>query len=287
MVSEDWLRKLNKEFRESGVEKRRRPWDAIRRYETEFNVSVDFSSDLAKLIFEWFKLHSKPDAHQVGNLYDAVFFYDSEFWLVSIPIVFGTVKLNAIGSLSKMPEHIKKELISDNKQALDYMLFWADCVDYGMGLDDLKKTGSLNSYGMQLLMAGDQELRSATSILEQPRPGFRAILTCRMAVEIFLKSFIALKEGLTKKQAKEIGHDLNKGLNKFIEVSGYYHWEAVRGKLSNFPSIDERYKEQDVPLNLLWDGFSIAQSLGAVIIREYTGRNMLEQVKGYNSGRHI
>ena len=282
MVSEDWLRKLNKEFRKAGVEQRRRPWDAIRRYSTEFNVSVDLSSDLAKRIFEWFEANSKPGAHQVGSLYEAVYFYDSEFWSVSIPIVYGTVELNALKSLYQMPEHIKTELISDNKQAWDYVVFWADCADYGLGLDDLKKTGGLDSYGMQLLVSGDQELRATTSILKQPRPYSRAILTCRMAVEIFLKSFIALKDGLTEKQAKAIGHDLNKGLDKFIEVSGYDHWEAVRGKLSKFPSINERYKEQEVPLNLLWDGFAMAQSLGAVVIREHTGKNTLEQVLASN-----
>lgn len=282
MVSEEWLRKLNKEFREAGVEQRRRPWDAIRRYSTEFNVSVALSSDLAKRIFEWFKAHSKPGAHQVGSLYEAVYFYDSEFWSVSIPIVYGTVELNALESLYQMPEHIKTDLISDNKRAWDYMVFWADCVDYGLGLDDLKKTGGLDSYGMKLLMSGDQELRAATSILKQPRPDSRTILTCRMAVEIFLKSFIALKDGLTEKQAKAIGHDLNKALDKFIEVSGYNHWEAARSKLSGFPSIHERYKKQEVPLNLLWDGFAMAQSLGAVTIREHTERNTLEKVMASN-----
>ena len=282
MVSEDWLIKLNEEFREAGIEQRRRPWDAIRRYSTEFNVSIDLSSDLAKRIFEWFEAHSKPGAHQIGSMYESVYFYDAQFWSVSIPIVYGTVKLNALESLYQMPENIKNEIMSDPKQAWDYVAFWADCVDYGLGLDDLRNTSGLDNYGMQLLMSGDQELRAATSILNQHRPDSRAILICRMAVEMFIKSYIALKEGLTEKQAKSIGHDLNKGLDKFIEASGYDHWEAVRGKLSVFPAIHERYKEQEISLNQLWDGFAIAQSIGSVIIREHTGRNTLEQVMASN-----
>ena len=60
MISEGWLKKVNEEFRNAGIDQRRRPWDAISRYSTEFNTSVDISSDVANKIFEWFEAHSKP-----------------------------------------------------------------------------------------------------------------------------------------------------------------------------------------------------------------------------------
>lgn len=283
LVSDDWLKKLNEEFRNAGIEQRRRPWDAISRYSTEFNTSVNFSSDVAKKIFGWFEAHSKPGAHQIGSLYESVYFYDSQFWTVSIPIVFGTVELNALKCLPQMSEAMKNEIMSHQKQACDYVAFWADCVDYGMGIDDLRKTTGLNEYGVQLLMSGDQELRAATSILSQHRPDPRSILNCRMALEIFFKSYIALKVGLTENQAKAIGHNLNKGLDRFIEASGYDHWEESRSTLSVFPAIHERYKEQDITSENLWDGYSFAQSIGSVIIREYTDRNTLEQVMASNN----
>lgn len=282
LISKDWLKNLNNEFKAAGVEQRRRPWNAIQRYSSEFNVSVDISSIVAKQIFKWFKEHSKPGAHQVGSLYEAVYFYDSEFWSVSIPIIFGTAKLNPFESLDQMPEHIKTELIYDSKQSMEFERFWANCVDYGLGLDDLKKTDGLDSYGMQLLMAGNQELRAATSILKQPHPDPRAILSIRLAVEIFFKSFIALKVGLTINEAKKISHNLNKGLDRFIEVSGYNHFETMRNTLSTFPLIEERYNEQKNPLDLVWNTFNMAQKLGAIIIREHTNRNILGQVMASN-----
>lgn len=283
MISEDWLKSANEEFRNAGIDQRRRPWDAIRRYSTEFNTSVDITSDVAKKIFEWFEAHSKPGVHQIGSLYESVYFYDSQFWTVSIPIAYGTVELNALECLSQMSEDMKNEMMSQRKQAWDYVAFWADCVDYGMGIDDLRKTLGLNEFGVQLLLSGDQELRAATSILKQHRPDPRAILNCRMATEIFLKSFVALKVGLTEKQAKAIGHNLHKGLDKFIEVSGFDHWEKVRSTLSVFPEINERYKGQDITSDFLWDGYSFAQSIGTVIIREYTDRNTLEQIMASNN----
>lgn len=277
MISDEWLKALNTEFRRNDIEPRKRPWEAIRRYSTDFGVSVSLSSEVANQIFEWFIAHSKPDAHQIGSLFESVYFFDTQFWLVSVLIGYGTVELIPFDSLEKMPENIKNELISDKDQSNEFITFWGDCIDYGFGFDDLNKTSGLDEYGMQFFKAGNQELRVASAILNQPRPDSRAILACRLAVEMFFKSYIALKNGLTEKEAKSIGHNLNKGLNKFIEVSGYGHWEEIREKLDVFPEIHERYKPQDIPLRQLWNGFVIAQSLGAVIVRENTDRDILGQ----------
>ncbi|MCP5304970.1 MAG: hypothetical protein H6953_05960 [Chromatiaceae bacterium] len=283
MVSEDWVANLNKEFRDAGIDQRRRPWEAIRRYSEEFNTAVDISSDVAKTIFEWFEDHSKPGVHQIGSQYEAVYFYDSQFWVVSIPVMYGMVQLNALDCLHEMPDGIKQEMMADRKGAWEYAIYWADCVDYGMGIDDLRKTPDLDRFGYQLLMSADQELRAATSILSQHRPDARAILSCRMALEIFFKSYIALKIGLTQSEAKAIGHNLNKGLDRFIEVSELDNWESTRQLLSVFPQIHERYEEQDVTMQKLWDGYSLAHSVGAVIVREFTARNTLQQVMASNN----
>ena len=283
MVSEEWISNLNKEFRAAGIDQRRRPWEAVRRYSKEFNTSVDLSSDEAKTIFKWFEAHSKPGVHQVGSLYEGIYFYDSQFWVVSIPLTYGTVRLNALDCLHEMPDCIKQEMMANHRQAWDYAIYWADCVDYGMGIDDLRKTQGLNEFGAQLLMSADQELRAATSILSQHRPDPRAILNCRMALEIFFKSYVALKNGLSQNQAKAIGHNLHKGLDKFIEASGLNDWERTRDLLNVFPEIHERYKDQDITFQRLWDGYSLAHSVGAVIIREFTDRNTLEQVMASNN----
>jgi hypothetical protein len=218
----------------------------------------------------------------MGSLYEAVYFYDAQFWVVSIPITFGTVRLNAFDCLHEMSEGIKHELMVDSRRAWDYAIYWAECLDYGMGIDDLSKTQSLDAFGIQLLMSADQELRAATSILSQRHPDPRAIFNCRMALEIFFKSYIALKTGLTENEAKAIGHNLNKGLDRFIEVSGLNCREKARELLKVFPEIHERYKAQDFTFQELWNGYSFAQSIGAVIIREFTDGNTLEQVIASN-----
>ena len=283
MISEDWLKRLNEEFRNAGVDHRGRPWKAIQRYAIEFNTSVDLSSDVATNIFKWFEAHSKPGVQQIGSLYKSVYFYDSEFWIVSILITYGENEMIPLKCLRQMPAVMKGEITAQQKESRKYEIFWADCVDYGMGIEDLKHEPVLNKFGDQLLKSGDQELRDAASLLSQPRPSPRAFLNCRMALEMFFKSYIALKNGLTNDQAKGIGHDLHKGLSKFIKASGLDHFEKSRSILSRFPAIDERYKKQTIASKTLWEGYSLAQSVGAVIVREYTDRNMLEQVMDSNN----
>lgn len=255
----------------------KRPWEAIRQYSQENRVDVDISSDIATQIFDWFEAQSKTGAHEAGSFFESVYFFDAQFWKVSIPIVFGTVRLDALDSLDQMPETIKKEMVSDENHARNYVAFWADCVDYGFGLDDMKSVAGLDKFGKELLMSGDQELRAAVNILGHSRPRPRSILTSRMAVEIFFKAYIALKRGLTERQARSIGHDLNRGFDEFIEVSGYDDSEIVRDTLAVFPQIRERYESQDISPQTLWDGFSLAQSLGSIIVREFTDRNILEK----------
>lgn len=277
LISEEWLKALNTEFRKNDIQPKKRPWEAIRRLSIDFGVSVGFPSKEAKQIFEWFVTHSKSNAYQMGSLFESVYFFDAQFWLLSVPISCGTIGLNPLDSLEEMPENIKNELMSNEEQENEFVNFWGDCIDYGFGFDDLNSTSGLNEYGMQLFKSGNEELRVASAILNKPRPDSRAILACRLAVEIFFKSYIALKNGLTEKEAKSISHNLKNGFDKFIEVSGFKHWESLREELDIFPEIQERYKPQDIPLKQLWNSFIIAQSLGAVIVREYTDRDILGQ----------
>ncbi len=192
--------------------------------------------------------------------------------------MFGRVQVNAIDCLQGMPPGLKAELTSTSKFAWDYVLFWADCIDYGLGISELLKATGLDAFGLQLMTAGDQELRSAVSMLKERRPDSRAILPCRMATEIFLKAYIALKEGLTTKHAKDLGHNLERCFDRFIEVSGYSEWAQLKNRLNVFPPIHERYNEQSQSVRAIWEGFAFAQSIGVVIVREKTGRNTISQV---------
>ncbi len=277
-ISDDYLKGLNAEFSSMGMEHRKRPWEALRRYSSDKGVPVGLSSSAANKIFAWFDVHSKPGVHLIGCLFESVYFYDGEFWKLSIPVSYGRVSLNALDSIIDMPESTQEQMMADNTAAWKYAIFWADCLDYAHGLEDISKDQKLHKFGKELLFAGSQELKSAIQLLGQSSPESRAILNSRMAVEIFIKSFIALKAGLDKKEAKKIGHNLSAGLEEFIKVSGFSHLKDIEDEFSIFPDIHERYSKQSLSRESLWKGFSIAQSFGTLVAREFTGRNTLEQV---------
>lgn len=277
-ISEEWLNKLNREFRENGIEPQLRPLEALRRYGEEHNITTSIFSPVSKEIYSWFEAQSKPHAHEVGGLFETVYFFDSTFWPVEIPIIYGQVMLNYADCIKDIPTGVKADLCSLPKTAWDYLLYWADCVDYSYGKDDLCKYSGLDEYGMQFLLAADQELRSSISQLKERRPSSRSILSSRLATEMFLKSFIALKVGLTEQEAKALGHNLEKSFDRLIEITGYYQLHPMKTMLSVYPPIHERYNEQTVPLDLLWKGHTIAQSFGALVTREHTDRDMLSRV---------
>lgn len=277
-LTEELLDKINKKLSSQNVEHRTRPWEAIRLLSIDEKISVSIPSPEADFIFSWFEKNGKPDSQLQGHYHQGVYLFDSEFWSVSIPLIYGSVSVNAIDALHEMPENIKESLLEDKKKLWDYVIFWADCIDLGMGYGDLRDDKKLDQFGIQLLNAGYEELSSATSLLLEHRPNMRAIMNCRMATEMFLKSFIGLKRGLPDKEAKKLGHNLTKLMDAFIECSGYKHWEKTKPILAVFPDIHERYEQQNIERQRLAEAYCFAQSIGVLIVREFTDRNTLKQV---------
>ncbi len=282
MVSESELAKLNEELRKEDIEPRLRPWEAIKRLSERNNRSISFPSPEAQFILKWFELNTKPGSHTAGPLHKGAYYYDSAFWMVSVPIIYGTVQLNALDALKEMPPSIKSSLSENRKAIWDYVIFWADCVDFGYAYDDLYRNKNHNDFGRQLLNAGYEELSSAASLLLEHRPNNRAIINCRMATEMLLKSFLALKDGLTESEAKKLGHNLERIFDRLLDDPKYQHLIEIKGLLRVFPSIHERYKSQELDNVSLFMGYSFAQSIGALIARAFTDRNTLPQIMPSN-----
>ena len=276
MIDTKLLEEINDDLRREEIPHARRPFEAIMRVSKKLGISISMRSDESDIIFKWFKQREKPGSGAVGGVYKSAFYFDSEFWAVDIPIAYGTVSIGPFDYIRDMPETTIDALA--RTKGAQYLVFWADCADYGMGFDELRRNKHLDQFGIELLNAADQELRSTVSLLLERRPGARAILTARMATEMFIKSFLALSRGLSQEEAKSIGHDLETGLKELISASGLTNWQPIIDKLEVFPPIADRYREQSVSSSSLADAFAIAQSLGAVTTREFTNRRIIEQM---------
>jgi hypothetical protein len=143
--SEDWLKKINEKLRREDVHRDSRTFIAIKEFAKEFNYPfLDLTSDEARTIFNWFSENTKPGSHAIGSMYKGVYYFDSCFWSVNIPLGYGQqFCVNALDSL-QMPDNLKQQLESDSRESWKFMSIWIDCCDYACGFDDILKLKSFN-----------------------------------------------------------------------------------------------------------------------------------------------
>jgi hypothetical protein len=208
-------------------------------------------------------------------MYMGTLYYDSCFWPIFIPVVFGTVKLDAAKSLRTMPDPIKSRLMKDRQEFMQYIAVWVDCLDYGFGIEGLCDGKNTSAFGQELFASGNQQLNATVTLLHEENPNPKAMESSRMATEMFLKAFLASKAGLTDEEARhKIGHNLEKALNMCLAVDKNSELQVIRSGLSLFPEIADRYKGTDKTPIELWHGYGIAQVTGTTVVRSLTGRDV-------------
>jgi len=272
------LEKINASLQKDGVPIAQRPLEAMRRYSIEYKTKFLLNSDLADSINKWFESKYGEKLLLSFALYDSVYYFDATFWPIEIPIGYGNFKLDPFSCLKKIPDSVRNDLVSNPNTGWDYAIWWADCLDYAYGLREVSSSTDVTGFGHKLLEAGDQELRATVALLKETRPNPRTMFTSRNAVEIFLKSMLALRGELTEAQAKGFGHNLPKIYQTFIEATGLKHWKNAEKQLDIYPHVEKRYSKQIYENKQLWDGLAFAQSLGALIIRQFTARDTMSAI---------
>lgn len=276
-LSEEWLEGINAEFRKNDVPHKQRPWLAWTEWSKHIGMSTEFRDENVRKIFAWFKQNSPDGAHQIGPFYTGLFYFDAHFWPVHIPVVQGTVELQAFNSLDSMPDNIKSRLRADQQAMQDFAAVWGDCVDYSFGFEDLIKV-DIATLWQDLLRSGHQQLQATVVLLQGNRPNPKAAEPARMATEMFLKAFIAYRAGISDSEARrQLGHDLEKALDKCIEIEPQSELIAIRPELSRFPDIAERYKETDKTPWELWRMYGMAQYSGTTVVRVLSGHDLRKQ----------
>jgi hypothetical protein len=273
--TDEWLEQVNEEFSRNDIPHRQRPWLALLKWSEVAGVSASLGDEDEKNISDWFEKNTKAGSKYLGPMFIGSFFYDSCFWPVFIPVVGGTVQLDAAKSLRTMPDSIKSRLTRDSDAFMHYMALWTACVDYGFGIEELIENKNISTFAQELLRSGDQQLSAAITLLHEDRPNPKAVESARMATEMFLKAFLAIKVGLTEKEAKDkVGHNLEKALDRCLAADSQSELQAIRSSLNCFPEIGDRYKGAEKTSMELWQGYGVAQFTGATLVRSFTARDV-------------
>lgn len=218
------------------------------------------------------------------------FYYDAEFWEVTIFRAYGAETIDPIISLTNMP-HALITYLSNTNNYLDIELYqshWANSIDLIQGLSDIKALPDHmlhnNLIAKNLLFSGVENLNATTSALLHPTPNSQSIMNIRMALEMFIKSYILLHENPTATQEKlnkraiNIGHNLKKGLNVIKTISPNIIKPQDSDILDLFSEkIEERYIPQSIETNEIASCYNLALRIGAMVTRSITDRNILNQ----------
>ncbi|MEO6723989.1 MAG: hypothetical protein ABIU20_10650, partial [Blastocatellia bacterium] len=125
----------------------------------------------------------------------------------------------------------------------------------------------------------DQQINAAMTLLLETRPNSKAIESARMATEMFLKAFLALRNGLTEQSARQdIRHNLEEAVRRCLAVVNHADLNKIQNEISCFPTdIGDRYRGTESSPRQLWEASRVAQSTGATIVRLLTGRDIRRQ----------
>jgi hypothetical protein len=287
-LSEEWLKSINEKFRQQDIHPSARPMLALSEFSKEFNASFIITPEISKMVSSWFKANTKPGSLGIGLMYQGAYYFDACFWSVDIFRAFGTrVPFEPLKSLQSMPDNLKGQITSNQEDVSDFIYLWADCWDYAYGFDDILigynygrddilKQNSINELAIRFIKSAHKELQATVSLLlqsEKPEP--KAVETAGMAIEMFLKAILIIKNSWAdEKHLIRIGHNLDASIDQCIALTNSDELRALKRHLPFFPAISSRYNVQEWEHSELWHGYAIAQSIGATFTRMFSTRDI-------------
>ena len=278
--TEEWLEEVNEEFNQEDVPPQRRAMEAIRRWTIEFQDPIVIPSPRAAKVFDWFAARTKPESQQIGARFTGAFYFESAFYPVYFPVFVGTQRLDAGVFLETMPPVIKNRLSNKDAESGNYAALCADGLDYIQGYEGLVNSLTQDSFPQELLKSAHGQLKAAVSALLEQRPNPKAMESARMATEMFLKMFLAEKDGLTSEEArKPFGHRLDKAVDRCLTVQNHSDFDFIKSMVNLFPPVEERYKGASKSGKQLWEAYRLAQFTGATVARLLTGNDLRAQLK--------
>ncbi len=276
--TEEWLIAINEKFRKEDIPPRARPFLAFKAFSEQFNCSVVIPSEIANTIAEWFYKNTQEGSHKIGSLYRGVYYFDSCFWPVYIPIVYGEVPLNVFDSLLTMSDNFKSQIKADKKRLENFLLLWTDCVDYAYGYDDITNNIKFKGLELNFIKSANKELCSTVSLLLQDFPEPKAIESARMSVEMFLKAVVIIANNWSEKEIKrKIGHNLIVAAQEAFNCTQNQEIKAIEKNLLFYPEVDVRYTGKEWKPRELWKGYCIAQVVASIFARLHSGRDIRQQ----------
>lgn len=281
-VNRQWLEQVNAKLRSLGVPANDRAEQAVRIWRQE-NLSEllaaghddiaarnDFTEAQIDEIRSFFLTQSSRDRGYIQPPFVGVYYYMGDFWEATVPFIMGSVGIDPFRYLD-MPDKLKMRIQRNPETLVEYLSFYVDCIDYGYAIDPVESL-CRTTVSIELFRSADTHLRASGSLLIQKKANSKAKEDARMATEIFLKAFLAIRENLDETDLRQIGHKLEPAIDRCIS-HGVNDLTQIRKNVVEMPDVASRYTGQEHTFGELWSAYRVAHMVGTIVLRSLTSRD--------------
>lgn len=270
LPSEQWLEDTNEKLAGAGMLPARRPMEAYRLWCLESNQSMGFGAEATRVIGEWFAKNTQYGMHVRQPVRRSACFFDVSFWEVSLPLVYGSVHIEPLDQIRRMPSAVRQRLARDAVALEEYSKHFAAAYDFFVSIENLEMIERHDGQLLyrDLLAAADRHLLSATSLLLVGN--IKAIEDCRHVVELSLKAVLNALLGVDENQLKQkpYSHGLPSTFAAVADCVTPTKMPISVSDLSLFPSIEARYRVTNFTVDQLWQAFRLSQQLATFCIEQ-------------------
>jgi len=255
-----------------------RELEIIRRLAMRLNRPISNIDPICKETIKIFhELYNMKDV-AIPALVIGGYYFKGCIYKLFIGQVYGKVRIDISKIIKDIPELRLKQLFESNEELSIYLDQICDLFDFGLGLDDLKKTGGTKS-SIELLDAGKSHLESAVKTALDGVDREASMHNSFLAAELLMKGFLAQK-GFSTLQLKKLNHHLIKIGNELCAHCRNIEGDRVNRAIGNLPkSVNERYEISNYTNEMTGKAIMSAQYLAGSVIRNLTDRNLRPTLK--------
>lgn len=276
--SEEWLSAFNDECRKIELPSGERPFRALEQWANENGQKASridlllahLATPAFTAIYAFFKTNTSLGRDHSVPLRQTCFLYDTAFWPVIVPVIYGHCVVDPIRFVVGMPAALFRDL-GFNSAARDQLdAHWFDC-SHQMNNRLLIDSEGLPELERSFLAGGEKSLFAAAESLLAMPPNTKAAELSRDAFESTLKGFGVVKVGLTLARTRKISHDLHLLVQDCASALPTAERVRLEKACSLYPSVGARYEKAALPVKRLWDCYAEAQHAMAISLRIIAG----------------
>jgi hypothetical protein len=202
------------------------------------------------------------------------FMYRDTFARVSVPVAFGTVRIDPLQHIALPPLHLRR-LATDPTWRVYYYDQFTDLFDFGWGLSELGHDRPANDQAKTFFGLAHFQIQAAAAIVSGAYDFRGAVQSALLGTELSLKAGLAAHGvSTTELKSRELGHNLVVLAERLARFEA--RWDPVRvlGVLADFPAyVPNRYAAEQPSRTELGAILMGAQYVAAEVMRLFSSRD--------------